>query len=275
MDFNKSLSGEDLKNLYTENKSNDHLQDPENLKKLLNYELDCMGDTFDPDFSFEVIDFCVDKLKELEPIDEQKMAFLGQKIMLEAKEYNRKMKFQRIRKFAAAAAVFGIIIGGVFWGSEEGYAGKFNFVHRLMSQDKGEQLSLKTPNVTLGKIEMKKGHLPNKLLDEFQFIESFQETSSIASVYNYLFQDTTGTELLILIKEYPDAKATLNNEIKINKHSIKQGTIDNHICYYSSNMDANAISWSQDNSIFKVTGDFDFEQLEEIISLYNTKEDDD
>ena len=274
MDFNKSLSGEDLKNLYTENKSNDHLQDPENLKKLLNYELDCMGDTFDPDFSFEVIDFCVDKLKELEPIDEQKMAFLGQKIMLEAKEFNRKMKFQRIRKFAAAAAVFGIIIGGVFLGSEEGYADKFNFVHNLISQDKGEQLSMETSRATLSEIEMKEGHLPGRLSDEFKFTKSFKDITSRVSIYNYLFKNTTGKELLILVKEYPDAKITYNSEIEINKQSIKQKTIGNHLCYYSSNMDANAISWSQDNSIFKVTGNFPFTQLEEIVSLYNTTEDD-
>lgn len=271
MNSNTSLSGEYLKTLYTENKLTDDLQTPENLKNLLNYELDCMGDTFDPDYSFEIIDFCVEKLKELEPIDEQKMNFLGQKIMLEAKEYDRQQRFRRLRSFAVYAAMIGIVVGVMLFSGAEGYAGKFDFVHRLLSQDKGEQLSLKTSDMTLSQIEMKEGHLPETMPDEFQFIKSFKENTSKVWIYNYSFRDSENKELIIVIKEYPNAKIAYNNEIEIDKQSAKQEIIDNHTCYYSSNINSNTISWSQENSIYMINGDFSFNQLEEIVSQYNNE----
>lgn len=272
MNSNTSLSGEDLKNLYTENKLNDHLNNPENLKKLLNYELDCMGDTFDSNDSFEIIDFCVDKLKEIEPIDEQKMNFLGQKIMLEARELDHKMKFRRIRKFTVVAATFGIIIVVAFFGGTKGYAGKFDFIHSLIAQDKGEQLSLETSDSTLDNIEVKEGHLPNSFSEKYSFLKSSKDITSYVSTYNYIFENPKQQKLYILIKDFKNSKSAFKNEIELNTNSLKKETIDEITYYYSCNQNINSISWIYKSCIYKITGSLSFNDLEEILSLYREEQ---
>ena len=268
MSSNKSLSGEYLKNLYTENKLCGEYLTHENLKTLLNYELDCMGDTIDSNYNFEIIDFCVEKLKDMEPVDEQKMAFLGQKIALEAKEQSRKRRSLRIRKYTAAAAAIGIVAGAVIFSGQEGLAGKFDLVHRLISQDKGEQLVVKAPDMTLTEIEMKEGHLPKKLLDNYQLSSSHKDITPMVSSYSYTFVNTSNKELFITIKEYPNVKSTFNNEIEINKKSMKSKKSHNNTYYYSTNMDVNKISWSFGNNIYIISGELDFNELEDVLSLY-------
>lgn len=268
MNSNKSLSGEYLKILYTENKLDDHLQTPENLRTLLNYELDCMGDTFDSNSSFEIIDFCIDKLKDLEPVDEQKINFLGQKIQLESKEFQRKMKFRHFRRFATMAATIGVIAGVMFFANEEGYAGKFDLLHLLTTQDKGEQLSLDTSDMTLNQFEIEEGHLPDTLPDQFSFEKSHKETSSPVSAYTYTFIDSNQIKLKIHILDFSNDYTHFNKELEINRNSSEIKSFMNHECYYNSNYDIKSISWAIDNKIYTVFGEFRFHELEEIVSLY-------
>lgn len=268
MHSKQSLSGEYLKKLYTENKLNDHLQTHENLKKLLNYELDCMGDEIDSNYDFEIIDFCVEKLKEMEPVDEQKLDFLGQKILYEAKEIARQDRARRLRKIAAAAACLVILLGAFLFGGSEGLAGKFDFVRSLIVEDKGEQLVMKTPDQTLDPVEMKEGHLPDHMPEGYTFSESYKESGEISTSYLYDFLYTNGQELSILIKDYGDDEKGFHNEIEINKSSLKIKSFHGTECYYSTNKEINAISWSYGTCIYYISGEFPFEQLEEILSLY-------
>ena len=268
MHSKQSLSGEYLKKLYTENKLNDHLQTHENLRKLLNYELDCMGDEIDSNYDFEIIDFCVEKLKEMEPVDEQKLDFLGQKILYEAKEIARQDRARRLRKIAAAAACLVILLGAFLFGGSEGLAGKFDFVRSLIVEDKGEQLVMKTPDQTLDPVEMKEGHLPDHMPNGYTFLESSEVENALLTSYLYDFKSSNGKILSISIKNYGENEEGFHNEIEINKDSLNVKPFHGIECYYSSNKNINAISWSYGTCIYKISGEFSFEQLEEILSLY-------
>ena len=268
MHSKQSLSGEYLKKLYTENKLNDHLQTHENLKKLLNYELDCMGDEIDSNYDFEIIDFCVEKLKEMEPVDEQKLDFLGQKILYEAKEIARQDRARRLRKIAAAAACLVILLGAFLFGGSEGLAGKFDFVRSLIVEDKGEQMVMKTPDQTLDSVEMEEGQLPDHMPDGYTFSESCKDTSPLLTSYIYIFLDSYEKELTILIKDYGKNEEGFHNEIEINKNSLDIKPFHRTECYYSNNKKINSISWSYGTCIYKISGTFSFEQLEEVLSLY-------
>lgn len=268
MHSKQSLSGEYLKKLYTENKLNDHLQTHENLKKLLNYELDCMGDEIDSNYNFEIIDFCVEKLKEMEPVDEQKLDFLGQKILYEAKEIARQDRARRLRKIAAAAACLVILLGAFLFGGSEGLAGKFDFVRSLIVEDNGEQLVVKAPDKTLDSVEMEEGHLPDSMPDGYTFSESYEETGELLSSYNYIFLDSDNKRLSILINDYGSNEEGFHNEIETNKNSLQEKKVLGINCYYSTNKKINFISWSYETCIYKISGEFPFDQLEEILSLY-------
>ena len=268
MHSKQSLSGEYLKKLYTENKLNDHLQTHENLKKLLNYELDCMGDEIDSNYDFEIIDFCVEKLKEMEPVDEQKLDFLGQKILYEAKEIARQDRARRLRKIAAAAACLVILLGAFLFGGSEGLAGKFDFVRSLIVEDKGEQLVMKAPDKTLDSVEMEKGHLPDHMPDGYTFSISYKESGDLLSCYIYDFLDSAGKELSISIKDYGVYEQGFHNEIEKNKNSLEYKPFHGVYCYYSSNKTINAISWAYGTCIYKISGSIPFDQLEDILSLY-------
>ena len=268
MHSKQSLSGEYLKKLYTENKLNDHLQTHENLKKLLNYELDCMGDEIDSNYDFEIIDFCVEKLKEMEPVDEQKLDFLGQKILYEAKEIARQDRARRLRKIAAAAACLVILLGAFLFGGSEGLAGKFDFVRSLIVEDKGEQLVMKTPDQTLDSVEMEEGQLPDHMPDGYMFSNSYKDTGELLTSYLYDFLDSNGKELSILIKDYGEDEEGFRNEIETNKNSLDIKSFHGIKYYYSSNKEIKAISWSYGTCIYYISGEFPLDQLEEILSLY-------
>ncbi|MCI5596447.1 MAG: DUF4367 domain-containing protein [Lachnospiraceae bacterium] len=268
MHSKQSLSGEYLKKLYTENKLNDHLQTHENLRKLLNYELDCMGDEIDSNYDFEIIDFCVEKLKEMEPVDEQKLDFLGQKILYEAKEIARQDRARRLRKIAAAAACLVILFGTFLFGDSEGLAGKFDFVRSLIVEDKGEQVIVKAPDKTLDSIEMEEGQLPDHMPNGYTFLESSEVENALLTSYLYDFKSSNGKILSISIKNYGENEEGFHNEIEINKDSLNVKPFHGIECYYSSNKNINAISWPYGTCIYYISGQFPFEQLEEILSLY-------
>jgi hypothetical protein len=268
MNSNQILSGEDLKNLYTEHKLTNELQTQENLKKLLNYELDNIGDTFDSNFDFEIIDFCVEKLKEQDPVDEQKLDFLGKKIAYESQEIARQKKQRRTRKRAIQVASILLILGVVLVTNRESIAGNFDFVRQLIWEDHGEQLVIKSPDSALSGIEKEEGHLPDSLPDEFSFIEVLQDNTAFVSTYNYIFEDTDGNQLSIFIKDYGEHQPNYNNGIEIDQDSTTSKKIDDTTYYYSSNIDINSISWAYKNCIYKICGDYSFDELDQIRSLY-------
>lgn len=268
MDSKQTFSGEELKQLYKDGQFTDDLQTHENLKKLLNYELDVMGDTIDSNFNFEIIDFCIAKIKEMESMDEQKLNYLGDKISSEAKETERKENTQRSIKTAAKLTVVGFVACALIFTGQEGLAGKFDLVHRLIWQDKGEQLVMKSPDSTLTQIEKADEHLPAKLPKGFSFYESLKDTNSFITTYKYTFIDKESNKLFILIKDYGDSQIDYNNEIEINKNTVKEEKIGDTTYYYVSNKELNSISWIHKNCIYKIFGDYSFDKLEEILSLY-------
>jgi hypothetical protein len=274
MNSNQILSGENLKNLYTEHKLTTELQTQENLKKLLNYELDNIGDTFDSNFNFEIIDFCVEKLKEQDPVDEQKLDFLGKKIAYESQEFNRQKKRRRTRKRAIKVAAILLVLSAVLVAGKESIAGKFDFVRQLIWEDRGEQLVMKSPDSTLSGIEKEEGHLPDSLPDEFSFSKVLQDNTALVSTYNYIFEDTDGKQLSIFIKDYGDHQPNYNTEIEINEHTTTKQTIDDVDYYYTCNQDINSISWGYKNCIYDICGKYSFDELENILSLYREEQTD-
>lgn len=272
MNSKQSLSGEYLKKLYTENKLNDHLLTHENLKTLLNYELDNMGDTIDSNFDFEIIDFCVEKLKEMEPVDEQKLQFLGEKLALEARAIDQKeIKRNRKKRWIAAATV-GIIAGGVLLTGKDGLAGKFDLVHRLIWEEKGEQLVTKSPDLELTSIEKEEGHLPDSLPDEFRFLKFEENLSSSFDFFNYTFIDNNKKRLYISIKKYHDDSVLFKEKNEINRDSSYTKDISNITYYYYSNYNKNSIFWIKNQQIYKIYGEYPLNKLEEIVSYYYEKD---
>lgn len=272
MDSKQTFSGEELKQLYKDGQFTDDLQTHENLKKLLNYELDVMGDTIDSNFNFEIIDFCIAKIKEMESMDEQKLNYLGDKISSEAKETERKENPQRSIKTAAKLTVVGFVACALIFTGQEGLAGKFDLVHRLIWQDKGEQLSMKTPDMTLSQIEMEDGHLPDEMPDGFSYVDSEKIVSGSLVKYQYKFVNTDNKELLVYIKDYKNNQTVFDNEIEITKNSSTLKLINNKKYYYNSNYHLNSISWANNKNIITISGDFEFEILEDILSLYMEEE---
>lgn len=268
MNSKQAFSGEYLKQLFRDGQLTDDLQTHENLKILLNYELDNLGDTPDSNFNFDIIDFCIEKLKEMESMDEQKLDYLGQKLSFEAMEIERKENTRRNIKTAAKLTVVGLLVGAIVFTGQESLAGRFDFVHRLFSQDKGEQLSLETPNLTLKQVEMKEGHLPETLPEGYDFSKSSIDDSPISTDYSYTFIDSQKNRIKIFIKEYPDYKTVLKHELEIDKNSVRKETRDDTLYYYRSNKNINSISWINEYSVFSIIGEISFNKLEKLASLY-------
>ena len=268
MNSKQAFSGEYLKQLFRDGQLTDDLQTHENLKILLNYELDNLGDTPDSNFNFDIIDFCIGKLKEMESMDEQKLDYLGQKLSFEAMEIERKENTRRNIKTAAKLTVVGLLVGAIVFTGQEGLAGRFDFVHRFFTQDKGEQLSLETPNLTLKQVEMKEGHLPETLPEGYIFSSSNKNKETLFTIYNYTFTNSHNEEVNIFIKEYSDYKITLKNELEIDKDSFQKKIVDNTTYYYCSNKNINSISWINENLAFSIESTVSFDQLEDFVSLY-------
>lgn len=269
MDSRQSLSGAELHLLYLEDKTSNHFTNPENIKSLLNYTLNNMEGKIDSNLEMEIIDFCVDKIRDDTTLDEERIQFLRDKYNLIEKEQEYQRKIRRIKRYAAAAAVFVVMVGGIcFGGARESKAGIIEWITSLFVVDKGEQLSLGTGDMNLETIEIKEGHLPESLPNEFVFDSSRTSSSSLQDSYLYRFYDTTKRLLMIEINEYSDSHFPTNKEIETKNNSSETKTKGNTTYYYSSNESRNSISWIYDNNIYTIRGEFDFSELEEILSFY-------
>lgn len=270
MDSTKFLTGAELEQLYLSDPSNDHLKNQENLKTLLNHVLKKnMRELTDSDK--EILDFCQAGLHPEGFPDETKIQFLRDKYAVIAQEKKKQRIYRNVQKIAACF-VF-VVVGGVLafaFSGVESEAGIFDWVKDLFIEedDNGEQLVISTSDATLQQVEMKEGHLPDRLPDEFTFDRSHNETSSAASIYHYFFKASSDNELLILIRELQNKETLLQQKQEITEASTK--TIENNgiTYYYSSNNDQNRISWISDCTIYSIIGPFSFSVLEEIIANY-------
>ena len=269
MDSTKFLTGAELEQLYLSDPSNDHLKNQENLKTLLNHVLKKnMRELTDSDK--EILDFCQAGLHPEGFLDETKIQFLRDKYAVIAQEKKKQRIFRNVQKIAACF-VF-VVAGGVLaftFSGIESEAGIFDWVKDLFIEEDGEQLVISTPDATMQKIEMKEGHLPDKMPDDVHFIESCNSTSSVNSIYNYFFENSSGSEILIFIREFHDSNTLHKCKQEITKSSIKSIEENGNTYYYSSNNEKNRISWIEDYSVFVITGDISFSELETILSYYN------
>lgn len=271
MDSIQSLSGAELYALYLENQADPRLDDPTNLKSLVNYALNKIEEQMDSNLELEIVDFCVAKLKDDNTMSEEKIAYFREKYNLIEKEQARQRKIRHWTRTAAAAAIFVVMVGaGLFVGNtKESQAGIVQWIINLFVEDKEEQLSINTGGIYLWEIESKSGHLPEKLPEEFTYSDYQYESSTIEDAYSYVFVDKQNTPLIIEIKEFNDSTTCNNYELEISSKSSKIATLKNQTCYYSSNNSINYISWIQDNKFFTIHGRFDFSTLEDICSYYN------
>lgn len=271
MDSTDFLTGIELEQLYLNDPSNDHLKNQQNLKTLFNHVLQKnMRELTDSDQ--EILDFCLAGLYPEEFPDKAKIQFLQDKYTVIARE-KKKRRFYRSMQQAAACFVF-MIIGGFMvyaFGGIESEAGIFDWVKDLFIEedDSGEQLVISTPNATMEKIEMKEGHLPEKLPDGYVFEKSNVTDANSTSVYNYFFINPSNTEILIFIREFHDTSSLHKYMQEISKSSTKESTINDTTYYYSSNMQKNLISWASDYNIYSITSTTSFSELENIISYYD------
>lgn len=274
MNPEKFLTGEELEQIYRTDKSSDLLKDPNNLKKLLNYALN-KKDTIDSNFDMEIVDFCVDGLEDQVAIDEERIAFMKEKQEFIAKEQEKKRVFYSFGKVAAAAAVFVVIVSGVlFSSSTEVEAGIFDWISRLFVtvKDGGEQLSFSTPDTTLTAIEREEGHLPDSLPEGFEFETVYSDTDSPEKRYSYRFKNQNDQILSIQVIKYTNNEILTNTELEINKNSSKTLKNNNITYYYTENTSINYISWIYNKNLYKISGEFPFSILEEIVSCYEKEQ---
>lgn len=270
MDSTDFLTGIELEQLYLNDPSNDHLKNQQNLKTLFNHVLQKnMRELTDSDQ--EILDFCLAGLYPEEFPDKAKIQFLQDKYTVIARE-KKKRRFYRSMQQAAACFVF-MIIGGFMvyaFGGIESEAGIFDWVKDLFIEedDSGEQLVISTSQITMEKIEMKEGHLPEKLPDGYVFECSTKNTSSAIPIYNYYFQNQSGTRLLIFIREFHSLDTLHKSIQEISKSSTRTIESNDTTYYYSSNNNQNLISWVSDYNITSITSEMSFSELEAIISYY-------
>ena len=268
MDSTKFLTGAELEQLYLSDPSNDHLKNQENLKTLLNHVLKKnMRELTDSDK--EILDFCQAGLHPEGFLDETKIQFLRDKYAVIAEEKKKQRIFRNVQKIAACF-VF-VVVGGVLaftFSGIESEAGIFDWVKDLFIEEDGEQLVISTPDATMQKIEMKEGHLPDRLPDEFRFDNSYTSSSTGSSIYNYYFVNTSNQKLLIFIREFQDSSLLHEYKQEITEASTKSIEKNGVIYYYNSNNDENLISWVFDYQIYSISGAFTFSKLEEVLSYY-------
>lgn len=274
MDSRQSLSGAELFALFLEDQTDPQFHNPDNLKLLLNHALNNIEETIDSNLEMEIVDFCVARLQVNQTMDEKRIAYYREKYNLAEKEQEYERKIRRWKKLAATAAVFVVMVGaGLFFGGNNvSQAGIIEWIINLFVEDKGEQLSISTGDMYLSEIEVKEGHLPDSLPDEFTFLNVYVSSSSIEENYIYRFNDIEEHILIIEIKEFTNSDTRNNCELEINQNSSKTERNNNHTYYYSSNMSDNYISWIYDNKIYTISGEFNFSKLEEICSLYEMEQ---
>ena len=268
MDPNQVLTGPELEVLYFKDKTNECFHEPENVRSLLTHVLNKdMGELTNSDF--EIIEFCNARIHPEGFPDTKKLQFMHDKFAMIEKEKEKKRFCKNIGKIAACF-VF-IVMGGVLafaYSGMEAEAGIFDWVRSLFIEEDGEQLVIETPNVATEKIEIKDGHLPDRLPDEFSFVNSFEDISTALSKYQYIFKNKDNTKLIIDVTTLHDISTLHQYKTELNKSSLKTITKNNITYYYTQNYDKKAISWICDSSLFSLTGIFTFSELETILSYY-------
>lgn len=270
MDSIQSLSGAELYALYLENQADPRLSDSTNLKTLVNFALNKIEEQMDSNLELEIVDFCVARLKDDSTLNEEKIAYFREKYNLIEKAQARQRKVRRWTHTAAAAAIFVAMVGaGLFIDkTKESQAGIVQWIINLFVEDKGEQLSINTGDMYLKEIEVKEGHLPEKLPDEFSYNNYQLSSTSLENTYAYLFNDLNNDTLTIEIKEFPNKDTCNNYELEVKKHSSRIEEEHAHTIYYTQNTSANYISWIHNNCLYTLRGKFDFSTLENIFSYY-------
>lgn len=220
----------------------------------------------------EILDFCQAGLHPEGFLDETKIQFLRDKYAVIAQEKKKQRIFRNVQKIAACF-VF-VVVGGVLaftFSGIESEAGIFDWVKDLFIEedDSGEQLVISSSDATLQQVEIKEGHLPDRLPDEFRFVESSTSISSASSMYQYIFTNTSGQNLIIIIKEIHDSAMLYEHKQEITKSSTEIININDKEYYFSSNDENNRVSWIDNYIIFNITGPFTFSELEGILSYYN------
>lgn len=274
MDSRQSLSGAELFALFLEDQTDPQFHNPDNLKLLLNHALNNIEETIDSNLEMEIVDFCVARLQVNQTMDEKRIAYYREKYNLAEKEQEYERKIRRWKKLAATAAVFVVMVGaGLFFGGNNvSQAGIIEWIINLFVEDKGEQLSISTGDMYLSGIEMKEGHLPEKLPDEFVFEKSYSSSSSITDYYAYRFINQNNEVLFIEINEYKDSQFLTNKEIEIHNNSNETKSNYNHTYYYSCNESRNTISWVYNNTLYIIRGNFEYSKLEEILNFYEEEQ---
>ncbi len=268
MDPNQILTGPELEVLYFKDKTNECFHEPENVRSLLTHVLNKdMGELTNSDF--EIIEFCNARIHPEGFPDTKKLQFMHDKFAMIEKEKEKKRFCKNIGKIAACF-VF-IVMGGVLafaYNGMEAEAGIFDWVRSLFIEEDGEQLVISTPSATLTEIEMVEGHLPDRLPDEFTFVDSYKDLSPALSQYQYVFNSTDKTELLIEITTVNDISTLHQYESELNKTSLKTILKNDFTYYYAENNDTRFISWILDHSVYSIMGKFSFSELETILSYY-------
>lgn len=270
MDSTKSLTGAELKQLYLDDPSSDHLKNQQNLKTLLNHVLQKnMRDLTNSDQ--EILDFCQSALYPEEYPGKTKIQFLRDKYTVMTNETKKRYFYAKMQK-CAACFVF-MILGGFFIYNATGIeseAGIFDWVKDLFIEedDNGEQLVISTPDATMEKIEMKEGHLPQKMPEGYVFERADASHDALASVYNYFFKTVSNEEILVFVREFYNADTLHEFKQEITNSALKISTTNGIKYYYSINNDKNLISWVSNYSIYSVTGTVSYSELEKLISYY-------
>lgn len=270
MDSKSSFSGEELHHLYLDDQANLLLCDPDNLKTLLNFSLNKIEEQMDSNLEMEIVDFCIARLQDNDAMQEDKITYLKEKYNLIEREQARQQRFRHWKRFAATAAVLVVMVSaGLFAGSStKSQAGIVQWIINLFTEDKGEQLSIHTGTVYTKDVEAKEGHLPEKVPDGFVYVEQTHTSSSLDDTYTYLFNANNTNNLMITVKEFKDSATCNNHELEIIRQSTKAKKRDKLTYYYITNTTGNCISWSYENKIFSIFGDFDFSILAEVCSYY-------
>jgi len=274
MDTNKFLTGPELEQLYHQDKTNAYFQEPENIKSLFTHILrKDMGELTNSDL--EIIDFCHARILPDGFPDEKKLQFMYDKFDMIRKEKEKKSFYGNVKKIAACF-VF-IIIGSLLVLSletKEAEAGIFDWVRSLFIEEEEEQLIIRTPNsampMNLREIEMKEGHLPERLPEGYVFEKSDVVTSYALSMHQYIFNDADCSPLIIEVTEISNIDALHECQLELSKSSLKTLKNGNYHYYYITNNDKNSISWISNQTIHCISSTSTFHELENILSYYKT-----
>ncbi len=267
MNSDRYPDGSGLEELYMRDKSHEDLQNPDNLKTLLDYILNKnTGDLTNSDL--EIIEYCNEVLFRDDPVDEEKLQFLGDKYALIGKEDTKRRRNRMLLQMAACLVVVFFGAAFVVMSGTESEAGIFDWVRSLFVEEEAEDLVMSSPE-SVNKIhELKEGHLPNNMPDQYRFVEAQCDDFAHGKQYLYHFVNNSNTSVMIRIFEYNDTTVLFNVMNEIIDASSETKDINYTTYYYTENYDTSDISWIQECTLYKIFGPCSFSELEEIISCY-------